>query len=105
MQGRARQVRDRGLQGIETVVQGQQRVLTEGETMIASSSMLSTVERASFGPVGRSFTAVRFFHLATVFWLTPYAWRGPSGSLNYVVSLACPGLDPGDRLCRVGAPV
>ena len=41
--------------------------------MTASSSMLSTVECASFGPVGKSLTAVRFFHLATVFWLMP--WR------------------------------
>jgi len=38
-------------------------------SMIASSSMLSTVECAFLGPVGKSFTAVRFFHLATVFWL------------------------------------
>jgi hypothetical protein len=39
--------------------------------MIASSSMLSTVEWASSGPVGKSLTAVRFFHFATVFWLIP----------------------------------
>jgi hypothetical protein len=35
-------------------------------TMIASSSIPSTVEWASLGPVGKSLTAVRFFHLATV---------------------------------------
>ena len=29
------------------------------------------VDLASFGPVGRSVTAVRFFHFATVFWLIP----------------------------------
>lgn len=40
----------------------------------SSSSMLSTVERASLRPVGRSLTAVRFFHLATVFWLIPQRW-------------------------------
>ena len=39
--------------------------------MTASSSMVSTVECASFGPVGKSLTAVRFFHFATVFWLMP----------------------------------
>jgi hypothetical protein len=33
--------------------------------------MVQTVERAFLGPVGRSATAVRFFHLATVFWFTP----------------------------------
>jgi len=36
---------------------------------VFSSSTESVVECASFGPVGRSFTAVHFFHLATVFWL------------------------------------
>jgi len=39
--------------------------------MIASSSMPGTVEWASLEPVGRSLTAVRFFHLARVFWLIP----------------------------------
>lgn len=33
--------------------------------------LLGTVECASAGPVGKSFTAVRFFHLATVFRLMP----------------------------------
>ena len=41
--------------------------------MTASSSIDRTVDLASLGPVGRSPTAVRFFHLATVFWLMP--WR------------------------------
>jgi hypothetical protein len=31
----------------------------------------STVDFASFRPVGRSAVEVRFFHLATVFWLIP----------------------------------
>ena len=39
--------------------------------MTASSSIESTVDLGSFGPVGRSATEVRFFHLATVFWLIP----------------------------------
>jgi len=34
---------------------------------MASSSGDRTVEAAFFGPVGRSATDVRFFHLATVF--------------------------------------
>jgi hypothetical protein len=37
----------------------------------ASSSIDSTVDFGSFGPVGRSVTELRFFHLATVFWLIP----------------------------------
>ncbi len=37
--------------------------------MTASSSTESTVDLASFGPVGRLATEVRFFPLATVFWL------------------------------------
>jgi hypothetical protein len=39
--------------------------------MIASSSIDSTVDLGSFGPVGRSATEVRLFHFATVFWLIP----------------------------------
>jgi hypothetical protein len=40
-------------------------------TTIASSSIASTVDFGSFGPVRRSATEVRFFHFATVFWLIP----------------------------------
>jgi hypothetical protein len=39
--------------------------------MIASSSIDSTDDLGAFGPFGRSATEARFFHLATVFWLTP----------------------------------
>jgi hypothetical protein len=39
--------------------------------MTASSSIDSTVDRATLGPVGKSAVDVRFFHLATVFWLIP----------------------------------
>jgi hypothetical protein len=42
-------------------------VYSRKAAMIASSSMPSTVERVSLGPVGKSLSAVRFFHLATVF--------------------------------------
>ena len=37
----------------------------------ASSSTVRTVDPASLGPVGRSETDVRFFHLATVLGLIP----------------------------------
>jgi hypothetical protein len=40
-------------------------------TIIASSSIDSTVDLGSFGPVGTSVTEVRYFHFATVFWLMP----------------------------------
>jgi hypothetical protein len=39
--------------------------------MVASSSTDNTEDFASVGPVGRSLTELRFFHLATVFWLMP----------------------------------
>jgi hypothetical protein len=38
---------------------------------IASSSIDSTVDFGRLGPVGRSATEPRFFHLATVFGLMP----------------------------------
>jgi hypothetical protein len=38
--------------------------------MNASSSIESTDECGSFGPVGRTATEPRFFHFATAFWLT-----------------------------------
>jgi hypothetical protein len=40
-------------------------------TTIASSSIDSTVDVGSLGPVGKSATELRFFHLATVFGLIP----------------------------------
>src|ERR1700752_4908781 len=40
-------------------------------TIIPSSSMERTVDLASLGPVGRSATVSRCFHLAVVFWLIP----------------------------------
>jgi hypothetical protein len=52
VQGRARQVRDRRLQRIETVIERQKRVLAEGATTIASSPAVSTVERTVFEPIG-----------------------------------------------------
>ena len=39
--------------------------------MTASSSIDSTVDRGSHGPVLRSAVELRLFHLATVFWLMP----------------------------------
>jgi hypothetical protein len=66
MQGRSREMRDRGLEGIEAIVERQQLCLRKA-IMIASSSVESTVDLASFGPVGRSVTVSRFFHLPTVF--------------------------------------
>ena len=61
---------DRWLQRIEAVVERQQRVAPEA-TITASSSTDSTVDLACLGPVGRSATEDRFFHLETVFWLIP----------------------------------
>ena len=63
-------MRDRGLERVEAVVQRQQRVAPESDD---HGFVLDRkhVERGALGPVGRSVTAVRVFHLATVFWLIP----------------------------------
>ena len=70
MQRGSRQVRDRRLQRVETVIERQQRVPTERDDD-ASSSIDSTVDLAVFGPVGRSASEERCRHLATVFGLIP----------------------------------
>jgi hypothetical protein len=49
---RARQMRDGGLERVEAVVQRQQRMTREA-TITASSSIDSTVDLATFGPVDR----------------------------------------------------
>ncbi len=64
-------MRQARLKGIQASSSGSSVCLREATT-IASSSSDSTVDRASFGPVGRSATDVRRFHLAIVFWLIPY---------------------------------
>jgi hypothetical protein len=62
--------RDPRLQRIEAVIDGSSVCLRKA-IMIASSSMESTYDLGSRGPVGRSATDVRRFQLATVFWLAP----------------------------------
>ena len=79
-------MRDGRLKRVQAVVQ-RRSVCLRKATITASSSMLRTVEAASLGPVGRSATDPRFFHLATVFGLIRSASPAPSGSLDYVVSL------------------
>ena len=71
MQGRPGQVRNGRLQGIEAVVERQQRMLAEGDD---DSLFLGdrTVERGAFGPMGTSLTKARLRHLATVLWFSPY---------------------------------
>ena len=59
------------LQGVQAVVERQQRVTTERDDDGLSSSTDSVVEVGALGPVGRSATEVRAFHLAIVFGLTP----------------------------------
>ena len=75
MQGRTRQVRDGGLQGIEAIVERQKRVSAEshGDGLFLA---VKTVERGSFGPIGASWTKVLLFHFATVLGLMP--WRSAS---------------------------
>jgi hypothetical protein len=54
---------------------------------IASSSIESTVYFGSRGPVGRSATEPRFFHLATVFGLMPWRRASALSLACYIVSL------------------
>ena len=68
--GGACEVRDRRLQGVEAVVQRQERVSAEGED---DRFLLDahTVDLASLGPGRTSAVLFRLRHLATVFWLMP----------------------------------
>ena len=70
MQRRARQTRDGRLQGVEAVVERQQGMPSESDD---NGLFLDGQDRrsGSFGPVGRSETDVRAFHLAIVFGLIP----------------------------------
>ena len=63
--------------------------------MMASSSIVRTVDLGSFGPVRASQTDERFFHLAIVFWLTPKAYSAASGSINilYVMGAAARAME------------
>ena len=70
VKGRARQMRDRGLQGKRQASSGS-KVCLRNATTTASSSADRTVDLGCLGPVGRSETEARAFHLATVFGLTP----------------------------------
>jgi hypothetical protein len=47
------------------------RVRRRNSMMIASSAVVSTVLRGSFGPIGASAVVVRLRHLAIVFGFTP----------------------------------
>ena len=68
----SRQVRDRGLQRVKAIVERQQRVPSEGDDdRFLFDGQDGRLD--AFGPAGRSPTAVRFLHLATVLGLMP--WR------------------------------
>src|SRR4051794_17119356 len=68
-------------------------------TMTASSSIDSTVDRGSFGPVRRSTTELRAFHLRTVFWIDAVTSGERSQALFTMLYRST------DRLSRRGAPV
>jgi hypothetical protein len=70
VQAGAGEVRKRGLEGVEAVVQRQQRVAAEGHK---DGLVLDRQDRRSglLGPVRRSEMEVRFLHLATVLGLIP----------------------------------
>ena len=54
-----------------TVVQGWLILVKRCSMSFSRQRMANMCDLGSFGPVGRSAAEVRFFHLATVFWLTP----------------------------------
>jgi hypothetical protein len=60
---RAGQMRDCGLQSVETVVERKQGLFPESDD--ASSSLLRTVDLGAFGPISASAVEVLRFHLAT----------------------------------------
>ena len=64
------QVRDRGLQSIEAVIERQQGRARKATT-IASPALVSTAARGSVGPVFMSPTVARLRQFATVFGLMP----------------------------------
>ena len=70
MQRRVRQMRNCRLKRVEAVVKRQQRMPSEGDDDRLLSTV-RTVDRGSLGPVRRSETELRDFHLAMVFGLTP----------------------------------
>jgi hypothetical protein len=77
-------VRDGGVQGIEAIVERQQRMAAERD----EDRLLSierTVDFEAFGPVGRSVTVRHFFPVTIG--LTRSVARVSSNSLDYVVSL------------------
>ena len=71
VQRRARQMRDGRLQSVQAVVERQQRMPAEGDDDGLFLDADRTVEQRSLGPVRRSETDFRAFHLATVFGLMP----------------------------------
>src|SRR4029077_16424218 len=69
MQGRPGQVRNGRLQGIEAVVERQQRMLAEGDD---DSLFLGRQDCRARSFRGTSLTKARLRHLATVLWFSPY---------------------------------
>jgi hypothetical protein len=70
MQGRSGQMRKAGLQTVQTFP-SRSNVCRRNATHTASSALVKTVDRFSFGPMGASVRCIRFFHLATVLELIP----------------------------------
>lgn len=70
-QAGAVEVRDGSLKSLEEVIERQERVPAD-DPPATSSSGVSTVERGSFGPIGRSSTVSLLRHFITVLRLTPW---------------------------------
>ena len=88
---RAGQMRDGGLQGIEAIVERQHSMPLEG-TDDGLFLCRQDCRSGLLGPVRRSETDFRAFHLAMVFGLTPWRLARALRLLDYVVSLDGPPL-------------
>lgn len=95
-------MRTAGLQTGETVIQ-RKHVCRWNATHTASSDLVKTVDRCSFGPIEASVRGVRCLHVATVFGFIPSVLPVRSCSLGSVVSRNAPALSYGSS-CGGGAP-
>ena len=82
---------DRCLQGVEAIVERQERVAPEGDDdgLVCGGEHRGA---GSVGPVRRSWTELRFLHLAIVLGLTPYRLARALRLVDYLVLLDGPPL-------------
>ena len=60
------------LHGSATTTEAVRRARQHGQESLRALAKRYGINQKTVGPVGIPLTEVRFFHLATVFWLIPY---------------------------------